>query len=96
MASTTRGGAVIHETVIASNIDSIFDATPGTPAPDLSIAQLRDLLRTQANVLTSVATGGDRIQDVNDAYIRNGVIVRENFERRCLDNPYPWADLGEW
>ena len=78
------------------SIDELFNAEPVGPSPILTVSQMRALQRQQANVLTSVATGGARIQDVNSDYITNALVLRDSFVRIGLPNPFQWSDLWEW
>jgi len=53
-------------------------------------------IEAQAALLVDVATGGPRIDDVNEDYkARRRQIVPE-LVRRGLDYPFPWADLWDW
>lgn len=54
------------------------------------------LLDKQANLLTSVATGGERIDDVNSRYTRQRAELRRQLAALGLADPFPFADLWEW
>lgn len=47
-------------------------------------------------ILISVATGGARIQDVNDSYKKKQVSLHEKFEIIGLDDPNSFNNLWEW
>jgi len=48
------------------------------------------------NTMTSVSTGGQRIQDVNDEYKKIFREVSIELKRLGLKNPNPYSDLWEW
>ncbi len=50
----------------------------------------------QKNIMTSVSTGGQRIQDVNNEYKRVYREVAIELERLGLKNPNTYSDLWEW
>ena len=58
-----------------------------------------DLLReieTEKSMLISVATGGARIQEVNDSYKEKRSRLHEKLEKAGLDDPNQFNDLWEW
>lgn len=54
-----------------------------------SLEYLRDTMR-------SVATGGERIQHVNEEFQSTYARVVAEFARRGIENPLPYADLWAW
>ena len=48
------------------------------------------------NMMISVATGGSRINEVNDQYQRTFAIVIAELARRHIDNPIPYGSLWDW
>jgi hypothetical protein len=48
------------------------------------------------NVMTSVSTGGQRIEDVNEEYQNNYREVNVELKKLGLKNPIPYSDLWEW
>lgn len=58
-----------------------------------------DLLReieTEKSILVSVATGGARIQEVNDSYKEKRSNLHIKYEKIGIDDPNPFNDLWEW
>jgi hypothetical protein len=53
-------------------------------------------LENQAALLTSVATGGPRIDLVQADYLRRRQRLLPALERRGLGYPFPWPDLWQW
>jgi hypothetical protein len=65
--------------------------------PDLSTLEgLIEELEAQAGLLISVATGGPRIDDVNDDYKERRQRLKPVLTRRGLSYPFPWPDLWQW
>lgn len=79
-----------------SNIEDLFNAQPPGSSDILSVPNIRLLLKQQANVLTTVATGGPRIQSVNASYIGDARTLTDNLERLGLPPAFPWENLWEW
>lgn len=48
------------------------------------------------NVMISVSTGGQRIQDINDQYKPTYTIVDKALQKLNFKNPNPFRDLWEW
>ncbi len=48
------------------------------------------------NVMISVSTGGQRIQDVNEQYKLKFTFVDKALQKLSLKNPNPFRDLWEW
>lgn len=46
--------------------------------------------------MISVATGGPRINDVNDQYQRTYAVVAAALARRGIENPLPYGNLWDW
>ena len=69
----------------------------GEPEPDLTnLDALIDELERQAALLTAVATGGPRINDVKREYQDRRRRLAGALERRGLEYPFPWQDLWQW
>jgi hypothetical protein len=58
--------------------------------------ELIDKINFLKNTMTSVSTGGQRIQDVNDEYKKLYREVTIEIKRLGLKNPNPYSDLWEW
>ena len=72
------------------------DPFGGEAAPDLStIGALIEELERQAALLTAVATGGARIQDVQWKYEDCRRRLVDALQRRGLEYPFPWQDLWQ-
>lgn len=67
------------------------DEPKGRTAEDL--LRLVDL---QAGLLISVATGGPRIEHVNDEYQRRRSALHAGLRRLGVESPFPWRDLWGW
>jgi hypothetical protein len=73
------------------------DPFGGEPEPDLTdLDALIDELERQAALLTAVATGGPRIDDVKREYWDRRRRLAAALERRGLEYPFPWQDLWQW
>jgi hypothetical protein len=46
--------------------------------------------------MVAVATGGPRIDDVNDKFRRNYEAASSELARRRIENPLPYGDLWDW
>lgn len=55
-----------------------------------------DLLNAQANLLTTVGTGGPKIQDVDKIYARRRRELNAALRARAIPIPFPYNDLWEW
>jgi hypothetical protein len=53
-------------------------------------------VEAQAALLIDVATGGARIDDVNEDYKTRRRQIMPELARRGLECPFPWADLWDW
>ena len=58
--------------------------------------ELLEKLNFLKNTMTSVSTGGQQIQDVNDEYRKVYREVRIELKRLGLKNPNPYSELWEW
>lgn len=79
-------------------MDAVYpNPLSGEPAPDLStVDALIEELERQAALLTAVATGGPRIQDVQGEYQDRRRRLIDALQRRGLGYPFPWQDLWQW
>lgn len=79
-------------------MDDVYpDPFGGEPAPDLStVDALIVEVERQADLLTAVATGGPRIQDVQAEYQDRRQRLVYALQRRGLEYPFPWQDLWLW
>ena len=59
-------------------------------------AQAIHLVRAQAALLTTTATGGARIDDVEGRYQENERLLRRELMRLGVENPFPWRSLWDW
>jgi hypothetical protein len=64
--------------------------------PRSLVERLRPLVDQELNLMTAVATGGSRIQFVNDEYIQRRGQIRELLEKLGLEDPNPYTDLWIW
>ncbi len=48
------------------------------------------------NTMISVATGGPRIQDINDEYKKKFILTDKALQKLNFKNPNPYKDLWEW
>lgn len=53
-------------------------------------------LRRMSDLLIAVATGGPRIDDVNEEYRQLREVVREELDKRGIELKIPFVDLWEW
>lgn len=60
---------------------------------DADLLALLDRLRA---VMISVATGGQRIQEVNEDFQRDYRLAADELEARDIGNPLPYSDLWQW
>lgn len=60
---------------------------------DAELLQAVEYLR---NTMMAVATGGPRINDVNDEFQRTYAIVAAALARRRIENPLPYGNLWDW
>jgi hypothetical protein len=58
--------------------------------------ELIDSLEYVRNTMIAVATGGPRINDVNDQYQRMYAIVAAALSKRGFNNPLPYGNLWDW
>jgi len=67
------------------------------PEPDVSTVEgLVQELEAQAALLTTVATGGPRIDTRQAEYKQRRQRLRPALRGRGLDYPFPWNDLWSW
>jgi hypothetical protein len=59
-------------------------------------AELIEAIERQRALMIAVATGGPRIQDVNQEYVARRSQIRAELERRGLKDPNPYEDLWQW
>lgn len=53
-------------------------------------------IEAQRGLMVAVATGGPRIQEVNDQYISRRERIAEQLRRRDIQDPNPHGDLWAW
>ena len=53
-------------------------------------------IETQRNLMITVATGGPRIQSVNNDYENRELLISEDLKERGLRDPNPYSDLWAW
>ena len=53
-------------------------------------------LKKIRDTMIAVATGGPRINDVNDSYQRVFATVSAELARRHIDNPLTFGSLWDW
>lgn len=58
--------------------------------------QLIAEIEAQRSLMVAVATGGPRIQEVNQQFIQRRDRIRAELRRRGLEDPNPHADLWAW
>src|ERR1051325_3627942 len=59
-------------------------------------AELISEIEAQRGLMIAVATGGPRIQEVNEQYAERRRRIAEELHRRGLVDPNPHADLWAW
>lgn len=59
-------------------------------------AELITAIEAQRGLMVAVATGGPRIQDVNDQYVQRREEILVGVDQRGLQDPNPYADLWAW
>lgn len=59
-------------------------------------AELIHAIEAQRGLMVAVATGGPRIQSVNDEYIARREQIRAELRERGLQDPNPYPDLWAW
>lgn len=63
---------------------------------EMSEKELLELINEQRDVMVSVATDGERIQNVNDVYMARRIEIMRALQRRFLEYPNPFTDLWKW
>jgi len=63
---------------------------------DMTDRELIQSIEKLKNIMVSVSTGGQRIQDVNAVYKATYNEVDIELKGRNLENPNPYSDLWEW
>jgi len=58
--------------------------------------ELLDEIDAQRSLMAAVATGGPRIQDVNEEYKERRLRIREALDKRGLDDANVYSDLWRW
>jgi len=77
--------------------DHVGVSSADSDRPDLSTLDgLVQELENQAALLMSVATGGPRIETVQEDYTQRRQRLIRALERRRLAYPFPWPDLWQW
>src|SRR5260370_20581496 len=66
----------------------------GRPKP-MTDEELITEIEHQRHLMTAVATGGPRIQEVNQLYVERRGRIAAEFRRRHIDDPNPLRDLWE-
>lgn len=74
-----------------------IDLDDTTPEPDISTVDgLMQELQNQAELLTEVATGGPRFEEVEAEYQHRRRRLVRVLEHRSIRYPFPWFSLKEW
>ena len=71
------------------DINSLDNETVSTDA-------ILELIESVRNILISVATGGPRINTVNEQYRNSYLTLTQELNTRGLSNPIPYSDLWHW
>jgi len=58
--------------------------------------ELLEEIESQRNLMISVSTGGNRIQNVNDEYKERRERIRKALEALGIKDPNPYSDLWRW
>lgn len=67
------------------------------PEPDVAtVAGLIEMVDAQQNLIISVGTGGERIQDADAKYQRRRGVLNAALRARGIDPPFPWDGLWDW
>ena len=92
----TRG----FESEVISNIRIVPKAQPKIDWNRISGLSTKEILLKEVeylkNVMTSVSTGGQRIQEVDDEYKQKFNLVNKCLQRLNLQNPNPFKSLWDW
>src|SRR5579859_1519443 len=92
--STARVRVKIYPKI---GIHMTFDLDSTIPDPDISTVDgLMQELQNQAALLTSVATGGPCIENVDPEYQHRRQRLVLALEHRNLQYPFPWSSLWQW
>ena len=82
---------------LASHLEITF--TNNTGGTKFTHADIKDLLQNinqQKAVMIDVATGGSRIQEVNEEYKERRTSVMSKIQMMGLQDPNPFSDLWSW
>lgn len=92
----TRG----FESEVISNIRIVPKAQPKIDWNRISGLSTKEILLKEVeylkNVMVSVSTGGQRIQEVDDEYKQKFNLVNKCLQRINLQNPNPFKSLWDW
>ena len=69
---------------------------PAAQVQSRSNKQVISDIEDQKQLMIAVATGGPRIDDVNDEYIRRRELIATDLAERNLEDPNPFSDLWKW
>ncbi|MEA3359807.1 MAG: hypothetical protein U9R17_10460, partial [Thermodesulfobacteriota bacterium] len=84
-------GEVLISPSIDQNVKTMKEKKYSTPNDEL----IREIEAIR-NIMISVATGGARIQNVNDNYIKKYEKIELGLEERNIGNPNPYRNLWDW
>lgn len=62
----------------------------------MELDELRTQIEAEKNLMVSVATGGPRIQEVNQAYIQRRTRIGDALREMGIPDPNPYDDLWAW
>lgn len=82
---------------LASHLEIAFISN--TSKTTFNHSEIKDLLQNidqQKAVMIDVATGGSRIQEVNEEYKERRISVISNLQAMGLEDPNPFSDLWSW
>jgi hypothetical protein len=74
----------------------VFRLNPATLTNKISDAELLQEIDNQKSLMISVATGGPKINSVNEQYKEREQLIRTALDERGLDDPNPYVDLWGW
>jgi hypothetical protein len=86
---------LVHTAAMSMPFVPWGEEPPDEPAGETP-AEVLQLLELQAALLRSVATGGPRIETVNNEYQRRRRALNAGLKRLGIDPPFPWQDLWGW
>ncbi|MBE9190917.1 hypothetical protein IQ230_11245 [Gloeocapsopsis crepidinum LEGE 06123] len=64
--------------------------------PQCEVKELIQEIDNQKALMISVATGGSRIQEVNEEYKKRRILIMSKLQAMSIQNPNSYPDLWNW